>query len=108
MAVYDGDELRYVGNVGTGFNRDSLIDAFDRLRALEGTDPPFPSEVLRSRPELRRAHWVSPSLVIRVEHRQLTSAGRLRAPSFQGFREDKAPRDCTWDHLTSETGLSRS
>jgi bifunctional non-homologous end joining protein LigD len=108
MAVYDGEELRYVGNVGTGFNRDSLADALDRLRGLEGKDPPFPAEVLRSRPELLRAHWVSPSLVIRVEHRQLTSAGRLRAPSFQGFREDKAPRDCTWDHLTSEAGLSRS
>jgi ATP-dependent DNA ligase len=34
-----------------------------------------------------------------VEHRGVTSAGRLRAPSFQGFREDKRPEECTYDQL---------
>jgi bifunctional non-homologous end joining protein LigD len=101
MAVYDGDDLRYVGNVGTGFNRDSLDDARSRLGDLEETDPPFPTDVVRSRTELRHANWVMPSLVAKVEHRQLTSAGRLRAPSFKGFREDKTPEECTWDKLTS-------
>ncbi|MEX1134920.1 MAG: non-homologous end-joining DNA ligase [Acidimicrobiia bacterium] len=104
MAVYEGDELRYVGNVGTGFDRDSLQDVFDRLQALDQSKRPFPDEVLRSRPGLRRAHWVTPSLVVRVEHRQLTTAGRLRSPSFQGFREDKDPKQCTFDQLVAEAG----
>ncbi|MGH3651187.1 MAG: non-homologous end-joining DNA ligase, partial [Acidimicrobiia bacterium] len=104
MAVFDGADLRYVGNVGTGFDRLSLEDALHRLRSLEESERPFPADVVRSRPELRRAHWVSPSLVARVEHRRLTSAGRLRAPSFQGFREDKDPEECTWDQLLAETG----
>jgi bifunctional non-homologous end joining protein LigD len=108
MAVYDGDDLRYVGNVGTGFDEASLADARDRLHELEETGPPFPDDVLRSRAELRKSHWVTPSLVARVEHRQLTSAGRLRAPSFQGFREDKTPRECTWQQLAEEARLSRS
>jgi bifunctional non-homologous end joining protein LigD len=108
MGVYDGEDLRYVGNVGTGFNRESLADALDRLRDLEETAPPFPTGVLRSRAELNQAHWVTPSLVARVEHRQLTSAGRLRAPSFQGFREDKDPKDCTWAQLIEEARLSGS
>ena len=82
MAVYDSDVLRYVGNVGTGFKSRSLPEIFDQLRALPETEPSFPQEVLRSRPELRRAHWVPPSLVAVVEHRGLTSAGRLRSPSF--------------------------
>jgi bifunctional non-homologous end joining protein LigD len=73
-----------------------------RLHALEETDPPFPPEMIRSRPELRHPHWVAPSLVAKVEHRQLTTAGRLRAPSFQGFREDKAPEECTWAQLEAE------
>jgi bifunctional non-homologous end joining protein LigD len=103
MAVFDGPDLRYVGNVGTGFDRASLADAFRRLQGLEKSERPFPPEVIRSRPELRRAHWVRPSLVARVEHRQLTSAGRLRSPSFQGFREDKAPEECTWAQLLTET-----
>lgn len=102
MAVYDGDELRYVGNVGTGFDTHSLRDAYDRLQALDGADPPFAADVVRSGPELRHAHWVAPELVARVEHRQLTSAGRLRAPSFQGFREDKRLEECTWAQLKAE------
>jgi bifunctional non-homologous end joining protein LigD len=103
MAVYDGDELRYVGNVGTGFDSNALDDAMERLTKLDETDPPFSSDVVRSRPELRRAHWVAPSLVAKVEHRQVTSAGRLRAPSFQGFRTDKTPMECSWAQLVAET-----
>lgn len=102
MAVYEGEELRYVGNVGTGFDRHSLDDTLKRLTDLEESAPPFVAEELRSRPELRRAHWVTPSLVAKVEHRQLTSAGRLRAPSFQGFREDKDPSECTFAQLVAE------
>jgi bifunctional non-homologous end joining protein LigD len=99
MAVYDDGELRYVGNVGTGFGGGLLQEAFDRLNALSESEPPFPAEVLRSRPELRRAHWVPPSVVAMVEHRGLTSAGRLRAPSFKSFREDKEPEECTFDQF---------
>jgi bifunctional non-homologous end joining protein LigD len=95
MALYDGGELRYVGNVGTGFGRGSLEEAMERLAALEETEPLF-----TERAELRRAHWVQPSLVAKVEHRGVTSAGRLRAPAFQGFREDKRPEECTIDQLS--------
>ena len=99
MALYDDGELRYVGNVGTGFDRHSLADALERLTSLPETDPHFGSDVIRSRPELRRAHWVEPRLVAMVEHRELTDAGRLRAPSFKGFREDKDPTECTFDQF---------
>lgn len=103
MAVYDHDELRYVGNVGTGFDRSAIDEIVDRLGRLEETPPPFAREDLGTRPELTRAHWVTPSLVARVEHRQLTDAGRLRSPSYLGFREDKGPEECTWDHLVAES-----
>jgi bifunctional non-homologous end joining protein LigD len=105
MAVYDDDTLRYVGNVGTGFGKRSLAEAMDRLNALDETKSPFLPDVLRSRPELRRVHWVAPSLVAKVEHRQLTTAGRLRAPSFQGFREDKDPKQCTYAQLVAEASV---
>ena len=42
MAVYDGDELRYAGNVGTGFDSHTLEDVLARLQALDETKPPFP------------------------------------------------------------------
>lgn len=96
MAAYDDGELRYVGNVGTGFGRGLLEEGMERLGALDGTEPLF-----TERAELRRAHWVTPVLVAKVEHRGVTSAGRLRAPSFQGFREDKRPEECTFDQLAA-------
>jgi bifunctional non-homologous end joining protein LigD len=102
MAVYDGPGLRYVGNVGTGFDARSLAETMDLMRGLAEVGSPFDDDVIRSRPELRQTHWVEPSLVARVEHRQLTDAGRLRAPSFQGFREDKTAEQCTWEQLSSE------
>ncbi len=107
MAVHDDGDLRYVGNVGTGFDQVALDEAMERLGRLDETEPPFPSEVVRSRPELREAHWVAPELVARVEHRQLTDRGRLRAPSFQGFREDKRPEECTFDQLSSPPRSNR-
>jgi bifunctional non-homologous end joining protein LigD len=102
MAVYDGPELRYVGNVGTGFDARSLAETMERVGSLDEVDAQFPGDVIRSRAELRRAHWVEPSLVASVEHRQLTDAGRLRAPSFKGFRDDKTPAQCTWEQLMAE------
>jgi bifunctional non-homologous end joining protein LigD len=99
MAVYDGSELRYVGNVGTGFDQATLDDIVERLRALEATEAPFPGHVLRSRAELRQTRWVAPSLVARVEYSQLTEGGRLRAPSFLGFRDDVDPQVCTFERL---------
>jgi bifunctional non-homologous end joining protein LigD len=94
MGVYDDGELRYVGNVGTGFGRGLLEEAMERLGALKETKPLF-----TDRSELRRAHWVLPVLVGTVEHRGVTLASRLRAPAFKGFREDKRPEECTYDQL---------
>lgn len=103
MAVYDGQILRYVGNVGTGFDARSLSEIMEMMRRLDEADAPFGSDVIRSRAELREAHWVEPVLVASVEHRQLTNAGRLRAPAFKGFRDDKTPKQCTWEQLRSES-----
>ncbi|MEX2623571.1 MAG: non-homologous end-joining DNA ligase [Acidimicrobiia bacterium] len=103
LALYDGDDLVYIGNVGTGLNQRSLDDALRKLQALDEVPPPFTSQVIKSRPELRKARWVAPALVATVEYRQLTQAKRLRAPSFLGFRDDKKPQDCTVDQLSNET-----
>jgi bifunctional non-homologous end joining protein LigD len=104
-AVYDGRRLRYTGSVGTGFNDRSRKLAQERLTALEVDECPFPSEVLKGKPELRHAHWVKPKIVAMVEFRQLTAAGKLRAPSFKGLRNDKKPKDCTFDELRKAAGL---
>ena len=47
-------------------------------------------------PKVRQATdvvWVEPKLVAEVEFAEWTHDGRLRAPSYQGLREDKAARE---------------
>jgi bifunctional non-homologous end joining protein LigD len=104
-AVYDGERLRYAGNVGTGFNQRSyaLMEAELGARATETV--PFPPETLKEKRELQQAHWVRPELVAIIEFRQLTSGGKLRAPSFKGLREDKPPSECTYEDLRRIAGL---
>lgn len=101
MAVYEGDDLRYVGNVGTGFTNQTLAEGMTRIQALGESKGPFSLALLKERPELRATHWLPPSLVAAVEYRQVTSAGRLRVPSFKGFRDDKRPEECTFDQLVA-------
>jgi bifunctional non-homologous end joining protein LigD len=104
-AVYEGDALRYIGSVGTGFTAKTLEMLEDRLRPLGTEDQPFAREALKGKPELKHAHWVRPELVAMVEFRQLTSAGKLRAPSFKGLRDDKSPTECTFVELRAAAGL---
>jgi bifunctional non-homologous end joining protein LigD len=99
LAVYDGPRLHYAGNCGTGFTDRSLAEVGARLAELGEAPCPFPRDVVRDKAELRHAHWVPPLLVATVEFRQLTGAGRLRAASFKGLRDDKRPEECTLQDL---------
>jgi bifunctional non-homologous end joining protein LigD len=91
LAVYDGDDLRYVGNVGTGFTQSFLQRLIPELQARETDKPPVK---VPSDPRLRGARWMRPELVCEVEYQGWTDDWRLRAPSFKGIRADKLPRDC--------------
>ena len=80
----------WTGQVGTGFTDRMLGDLVKKLAELETDKAPVDD------PELRRvkgAHWVRPELVCEVEGLQITSAGKLRAPSFKGLRPDKLSED---------------
>src|SRR5436305_5309870 len=91
LAVNKGGELEYVGNVGTGFSGDEIERLLKKLRPLERDTPPF--RVVPRLPKVRKGDvkWVEPKLVCEVEFSEFTHDGRLRAPSYQGLREDKSP-----------------
>jgi bifunctional non-homologous end joining protein LigD len=93
LGVYQGDELVYVGNVGTGFNSREIEKLLDKLRPLRRDTVPF-REVPKM-PKVRKSDviWVEPELVCEVEFAEWTHDGRLRAPSYQGLREDKDARE---------------
>jgi bifunctional non-homologous end joining protein LigD len=90
LAVRRGPELEYVGNVGTGFTGDEIEKLLRKLRPLERKTPSF-REVPKM-PKVRKGDvvWVEPELVCEVEFAQWTHDGHLRAPSYQGLREDKS------------------
>jgi bifunctional non-homologous end joining protein LigD len=93
LAVNRGGELQYAGNCGTGFT-DKEIDKLMRLlKPLERSSPPF--AVVPKMPKIRKGDvvWVEPKLVCEVEFAEWTHDGRLRAPSYQGLREDKTAED---------------
>ena len=103
LALYDQEgKLQHIGNVGTGFDKHSLKAAIDRLEVLPVGSNPFHVRFLKTNSDLKAAHWVAPTLVAIVEYRQVTNAGKLRAPSFKGFRDDKAATSCTLDQLGSK------
>jgi bifunctional non-homologous end joining protein LigD len=95
LAVREGGELRYVGNVGTGFTDDEIDRLLARLKPLERSTSPF--AVTPKMPKVRKGDvvWVEPKLVCQVEFVEWTHDGHLRAPSYQGLREDKEPEEVT-------------
>ena len=88
VGYHEGDDLRYAGNVGTGFTDQLLDDLAAALAPLERPASPFSNP-----PGGRRAHWVEPVLVAEVEFSDWTDTGTLRQPSFKGLRDDKDARD---------------
>ena len=93
LGYYQGDELVYAGNVGTGFNSKEIDKLLDKLRPLKRSSSPF-REVPKM-PKVRKSDviWVEPELVCQVEFAEWTHDGRLRAPSYKGLREDKPAED---------------
>jgi len=88
---YEDRRLVFAGKVGTGFTHRGAIDLRKQLDAIEQPrcpfDPPPPGSLGR------HAHWVRPALVCDVIFTEWTTDGRIRHPSFQGLRRDKAPRE---------------
>lgn len=89
LGVYDGDKLRYVGHVGTGFDTQRLRAILERLRPLETDRSPFTNRPKSNAP----AHFVRPELVAQVRFTEWTDEGSLRAPVFLGLREDKPAKE---------------
>ena len=89
LGVYAGDELRYAGHVGTGFDERELKKVFRLLEPLETKTSPFKTRP----PKNETPHWVKPKLVAQVRFTEWTSDGILRHPVYLGLRDDKKAPD---------------
>ena len=79
LASDEGDELRCVGKVGTGWSEALRAELRDTLAAHPAGGPIVPSE--------HPGEWVEPRFFCTVSFTEFTGAGTLRAPSFEGLVE---------------------
>jgi ATP-dependent DNA ligase len=100
LGLYDGGELRIVGHT-SGFTAAEKRELVERLRPYEtgerGSGDPSRWTVGRE------LEWVAlrPELVVEVSFDH-TSSGRIRhGTKLERWREDKPPRQCTFDQLES-------
>lgn len=90
LGIPNGKKLSYVGKVGTGFGDADLDEVGRRLAGLEAKSDPF-DDIPKT--DARGVRWVKPTLVGEVEFAEWTRGGRLRQPSWRGWRPDKDPKD---------------
>lgn len=81
LAARKGDELVYVGGVGTGFNERSAGELREQMDKLVIGNPVV--ETGRK----RNAVFVRPELVAEIEYRGWTHDGKLRHASYKRLRD---------------------
>ena len=103
LAVNEGTELRYVGNVGTGFDDAEIAKLLKLLGPLHRDSSPF--AVVPKLPKVRKGdvQWVEPQLVAQVRFGEWTHDRHLRHPSYLGIREDKSAAEVTEERPISDT-----
>jgi bifunctional non-homologous end joining protein LigD len=111
LGLYDKQgRLIHVGQAGSGFDQRSLTEIWKLLKKLETKQNPFYGEV----EALRKVHWVKPGLVAEIEYAEWThgtsgsNTPKLRAPVFLGLRDDKDPKECTFEELDARFSLPDS
>ena len=85
VGYHEGDDLRYAGKVGTGFDHHTLEMLGDKMKALRRPTTPFTAG--SGLP--RDATWIAPELVGEFGFSEWTRDGKLRHPRYLGLRDDK-------------------
>jgi bifunctional non-homologous end joining protein LigD len=103
VGLYDKQSrLIHVGQVGTGFDQQTLKNVFARMQPLAFSKNPFYGEI----GGLRKVHFVRPKLVAEIKFSEWTheteeGGPKLRAPVFMGMRDDKAPEECKLEDVAN-------
>jgi DNA ligase D-like protein (predicted ligase)/DNA ligase D-like protein (predicted 3'-phosphoesterase) len=94
LGLYDEGKPIYVGRVGTGFSDKDLISTTRLLENLKTENHWFEEEDIP-----QSSIWVKPKLVAQIGYQEVTKDQRLRAPRFQGFRDDKPAQLCSINQI---------
>jgi len=84
LAEANGDELKYLGKVGTGFDNDSFKAVAAELQKVKTIKRPIKEKP----PDDARSVWIEPKLMCEVQFASLTTEGLLREAVFVRLRPD--------------------
>ncbi|MBK8983011.1 MAG: DNA ligase D [Ignavibacteria bacterium] len=98
LGLYENENLKYIGNCGTGFSESSLKELFKVLNPLVTAKSPFSLKPKMTGTKGKPV-WVKPELICDVKFSEWTNDGSMRHPVFNGLRKDKSP-----ENLTRESG----
>ncbi|RKS53926.1 ATP-dependent DNA ligase LigD phosphoesterase module /ATP-dependent DNA ligase LigD polymerase module [Gillisia mitskevichiae] len=86
LGMFVEDQLKYIGNCGSGFSAKDQRELLNKLKKLEVEKHPF-----KRKPNLkgRNSHWVSPILICEVKFSEWTKSGLMRHPVYKGIRSDR-------------------
>ncbi len=102
LGVNEGSQLRYVGNVGTGFNDAEIDKLLALLKPLHRDTSSFAVEPKMPRVRKGDVQWVEPQLVAQVRFGEWTHDNHLRHPAYLGIREDKEAGEVTPEQPLAE------
>jgi bifunctional non-homologous end joining protein LigD len=88
LAARQGDNLVYVGGVGTGFSSSSAAALRKQMDGLAVAAPTIETGKKR-----KNAVWLRPELVAEIEFRAWTADGKLRHASYKGLRDTEDASD---------------
>jgi len=88
LGIYDGTDLVYIGNCGTGFSDASLKEMHALFQTIKTDNCPFYKRPILSYSKGKPV-WLKPELVCSVKFLDWTNDRNLRNPVFAGLREDK-------------------
>ena len=86
LARREGDGLRYLGKVGTGFDEKSMKAIFAHLKNIQPIKRPIKEKPLDD----KQTVWIEPRAICEVQFASLTKDGMLREAVFLRLRPDLA------------------
>jgi len=103
LGEYVGDELKYLGHTGTGFDEKTLQDLWKKMQPLVTNTSPFKQKVRVN----TAVTWLKPKLIAEIFYAELTDEGILRHSAFKGLRIDKNLSDVKKTTTNEEANNSK-